>query len=214
MLSCPKVPTAPTAPKPPTVKIYFDYKSPYAYLALEPALKLISDFGVQLDWLPYLLRIKGKGERSIYSEWKVRYSYQDARRLANRRGGFSIRGPRKVYDSTAALIGGLYAAEQGDFVTYSREVFAGFFDHRLEIDQLHQVSALLQALGFDAQDFAEFAATRGAQLLDQAIESGQEDEIFGVPTFVFEGEKFWGGDRIWLLRERLEAHGTSATARS
>ena len=27
---------------------------------------------------------------------------------------------------------------------------------------------------------------------------------FGVPTFVFEGELFWGGDRISLLRERLD----------
>ena len=194
------------------VKVYFDYKSPYAYLAFEPALKLIEDFDVRLRWLPYLLRIKGKGERSIYSEWKVRYSYQDARRLANRRGGFPIRGPRKVYDSTAALLGGLYAAEQDAFVPYSREAFARFFDHRLEIDSLQAVSALLQALGFDAEDFREFAATRGAEQLHEAIESGHDDHVFGVPTFVFNGEKFWGGDRLWLLKERLGAHGTNAKA--
>jgi len=31
--------------------------------------------------------------------------------------------------------------------------------------------------------------------------------FFGVPTFVFDGELFWGGDRIGLLRERLDEKG-------
>ena len=31
--------------------------------------------------------------------------------------------------------------------------------------------------------------------------------VFGVPTFVFDGELFWGGDRIGLLRERLDEKG-------
>ena len=91
------------------LKLYFDYKSPFAYLAVEPALDLERRYRVQLRWIPYLLRIKGTGERSVYSEWKVRYSYLDARRWANRRGGFPIRGPRKVYDSRPALVGACVA---------------------------------------------------------------------------------------------------------
>jgi 2-hydroxychromene-2-carboxylate isomerase len=31
--------------------------------------------------------------------------------------------------------------------------------------------------------------------------------VFGVPMFVFDGELFWGGDRIGLLRERLDEKG-------
>ena len=185
------------------VKVYFDYKSPFAYLAFEPALELAQDFEVHLRWIPYLLRIKGKGERSVYSEWKVRYSYLDARRLANKRGGFPLRGPRKVYDSTPSLLGGLYAEEQDKFVEYSREAFSRFFDHRFEVDQMDQVSALVAELGMDSQNFAEFAAGRGMELLDLAIEEGQQDRVFGVPMFVLEDEQFWGNDRIWLLRERL-----------
>ena len=87
------------------LKVYFDYKSPFTYLAMEPAFALPQRFDVQLRFLPFALRIKGPGERSIYSEWKARYSYLDARRWANRRGGFRIRGPRKIYDSSPALIG-------------------------------------------------------------------------------------------------------------
>ena len=68
------------------LKLYFDYKSPFAFLAVEPSFALAERFRVEDRWIPYLLRIKGKGERSIYSEWKARYSYMDARRWANPSG--------------------------------------------------------------------------------------------------------------------------------
>jgi 2-hydroxychromene-2-carboxylate isomerase len=57
-----------------TIKLYFDYKSPFAFLAMQPAFDLPDRFRVEVRWIPYLLRIKGKGERSLYSEWKARYS--------------------------------------------------------------------------------------------------------------------------------------------
>src|ERR1700678_3716514 len=86
-------------------KMYSDYKSPFAYLAFDPAFALEQRFRIRLRWIPFQLRIKGKGERSLYSEHKARYSYLDARRWAKPRG-LIIRGPLKVYDTTPALIGG------------------------------------------------------------------------------------------------------------
>jgi len=50
------------------VKLYFDYKSPFAYLAMAPAFALPGRYAIELRWIPYQLRIKGKGERSVYSE--------------------------------------------------------------------------------------------------------------------------------------------------
>src|SRR5947207_14027494 len=44
-------------PEPRTVTVYIDYKSPYAYLAKDPADELARDFPVRLDWLPYRLDI-------------------------------------------------------------------------------------------------------------------------------------------------------------
>ena len=37
--------------------VYIDYKSPYAYLAIQPTLTLQRDFNVSLQWLPYTLDI-------------------------------------------------------------------------------------------------------------------------------------------------------------
>src|SRR5262249_862412 len=122
------------------IKMYSDYKSPYAYLAFEPARELAEKHGVRLRWIPFQLRVQGKGERSTSSEFKVRYSYMDARRWANKRGGIVLKGPLKIYDSTAALIGGLFADLHGKLLDYSRDVYAAFFRRELEIDQPEAIS--------------------------------------------------------------------------
>ncbi len=188
------------------VKLYFDYKSPFAYLAAEPALALPERFDVALRWRPFQLRIKGRGERSE-SEWKVRCSYMDARRFANRRGGFTIRGPKKVYDSTAALIGGLFAEREGIFREYTLAAFARFFEHRLELDDPAAIAALIAELGSDGGAYLAWSSREGAERLQASINEAHEDRVFGVPIFVLRGELFWGHDRLPLLEERLREYG-------
>src|SRR4029453_8547499 len=95
------------------LKLYYDYKSPFTYLVAEPALALPERFAVGVRWIPFVLRLKGPGQRSIYSDWKARYSYMDARRAANRRGGFRIMGPPKIYDSGPALGGARFSGTRG-----------------------------------------------------------------------------------------------------
>jgi 2-hydroxychromene-2-carboxylate isomerase len=189
------------------VKLYFDYKSPFAYLAAEPAFALPQTYQVAVRWIPFTLRIKGRGERSQYSEWKARYSYLDARRWANRRGGFAIRGPRKVYDTAPALIGGLFAQRAGVFREYTLRAYARFFEHRLELDLADEIAALLAECGASAEAYREFLAGEGPALLDACIEEAHADHVFGVPLFLFRGEPFWGNDRMLLLEERLRAAG-------
>src|SRR5258706_2322658 len=90
------------------VKMYSDFKSPYAFLAFDPGMALGQRFYVRVRWIPFQLRVKGKGERSAYSEYKVKYSYLDARRWAKPRGLW-IRGPLKVYDTTPSAIRGVFS---------------------------------------------------------------------------------------------------------
>src|SRR5262249_49401240 len=52
------------------VKMYSDFKSPSAYLAFDPGMALGGRFDVRVRWIPFQLRVKGKGERSVYSEYK------------------------------------------------------------------------------------------------------------------------------------------------
>src|SRR5208283_4851494 len=124
------------------IKMYSDYKSPFAYLAFDPGFALEERYQVRVRWIPFQLRIKGKGERSVYSEYKVKYSYLDARRWAKPRGIY-IKGPKKIYDTTPALIGGLFAARHDRLLDYSRKVYESFFRGELEADQPEPIAQII-----------------------------------------------------------------------
>jgi 2-hydroxychromene-2-carboxylate isomerase len=188
------------------VKMYSDYKSPFAYLAFDPAFALEERFRIRLRWIPFQLRIKGKGERSLYSEHKARYSYLDARRWAKPRG-LVIRGPLKVYDTTPALIGGLFANQQGRLLDYSRRVYELFFKRELEADQPEAVAGVIASLGMSADDYRKYLAGDGALAYQRAQDEAAADHVFGVPLFLFEGEPFWGHDRLPILEDRLAEAG-------
>src|SRR6202047_4657459 len=130
-----------------TVKMYSDFKSPYAYLAFDPAMALPERFDVEVRWIPFQLRLKGKDERSRYSEYKVKYSYMDARRWANMRGGLMIRGPLKIFDTTPALIGGLYAEKHGKLRAYGNKVFDLFFKREFAADEADAVAPVIESIG-------------------------------------------------------------------
>jgi 2-hydroxychromene-2-carboxylate isomerase len=188
------------------VKMYSDYKSPYAYLAFDPAFALQQRYRLRVRWIPFQLRIKGPGERSVYSEYKAKYSYLDARRWAKARG-LIIRGPRKVYDTTPALIGGLFADAHGRLLDYSRKVFDLFFRRELELDQSEAIAGIIAMLGLSADEYRSYLAGEGLRALKQAEQEAEADHVFGVPTFLFEGEPFWGHDRLALLEARLSEAG-------
>src|SRR5580698_4873913 len=195
------------------VKMYSDYKSPYAYLAFDPAFDLERRFRIRLRWIPFQLRIKGKGERSQYSEYKARYSYLDARRWAKPRG-LLIRGPLKIFDTRPALIGGLYAETQGRLIDYSRKAFELFFRREFEADQPDAVVTLIENLGMSGEAFRAYLTRAGAEAYEQAQVQAAADNIFGVPIFVFEREPFWGHDRIPVLEERLTEAGLALSPAS
>ncbi len=198
--------------KPAEVKMYSDYKSPYAFLAFDPAYELEDRYNVRIKWRPFQLRLKGKGQRSIYSEWKVKYSYMDARRNANiLHGGKMLRGPLKIFDTTPALIGGLFAEKHGKLREYSREVFEGFFKRELATDEADAIAEVITALGLSADDYRAYLTGEGAQDYERALDEAVEDQIFGVPLFLYEGEQFWGHDRLWLLEHRLQEAGLAKT---
>jgi 2-hydroxychromene-2-carboxylate isomerase len=190
----------------PDVKMYSDFKSPYAYLAFDPGMALGQRFNVRIRWIPFQLRVKGKGERSVYSEYKVKYSYMDARRWAKPRGLW-IRGPLKIYDTTPAAIGGLFAEQQGRFLDYGHAAFKKFFLREFEADQPEAVAQLIADLGLSAQDYLDYFAGEGRAAYERCQEEAAADHVFGVPFFLFAGEPFWGYDRMPLLEQRLAEAG-------
>jgi 2-hydroxychromene-2-carboxylate isomerase len=188
------------------VKMYSDFKSPFAYLAFEPGLALEQRYQVKVSWKPFQLRIKDKGQRSLYSEYKTKYSYLDARRSAKARG-LVIRSQLKVYDTRVALIGGLFAQKHGQLLPFNLKVYELFWKRELIPDDADQVAKLVASFGLSADEYREYLEGAGAVEYDGLQEEAAADHIFGVPIFVFENEPFWGYDRIPMLEERLAKAG-------
>jgi 2-hydroxychromene-2-carboxylate isomerase len=204
--------------EPRTVTVYSDYKSPYAYLAKDLAYELERDFPVRLDWLPYVLDIPSflgsarvDGDRQVIEEarnahqWRrVRYSYMDCRRQANKRG-LVIRGPQKIWDSTLAACGMLWAKRQGDAVLrrYHDIVFERFWKRELDIENPEIIGAVLAEAGAEEAGFAAYVAEEGPREVEEICRAAETTGVFGVPTFVIDGELFWGREHLPDIRAML-----------
>ncbi len=60
-------------------------------------------------------------------------------------------------------------------------------------------------------EYREYLAGEGARAYEAAQEEAAADHVFGVPLFIFDGEPFWGHDRIPVLEERLTAAGLAVS---
>ena len=192
---------------PPELTVYIDVKSPYAYLAIAPTRALAAEFGIEPVWKPYTLEIPeflGAVETRNEHQWRrVRYSYMDARRLANQ-VGLTVRGPQKIFDSSIVHIGMLRAQDHDRFEAYIDRVFERFWKRELEIEDPAVIAAVLEEAGVPAADFADWAEDEGRRRHDANQREAEELGVFGVPSYLYREELFWGGERLAMLRERIE----------
>ena len=84
--------------------------------------------------------------RSAHNWRKVRYSYMDARRLANR-VGLTIRGPQKIFDTRMASIALMFARGKPGFDRFVDLGFERFFKRELDIENEQVMTALREEAG-------------------------------------------------------------------
>ncbi|CAF4791146.1 unnamed protein product, partial [Rotaria socialis] len=119
------------------IKFYYDFKSPFTYLALEPALQLEKDYPVQIRFIPRSFHTQQSFggnliERNRLHVNKVQYLDLDCQRFAKERG-LIIREPKHSFDSSMSLIAGLYADKHQFFHAFASRTFELFFKRQLNI---------------------------------------------------------------------------------
>lgn len=214
-----------------TLTVYVDLKSPYAYLALAPTRALARERGVAIDWLPYVLDIPSylgsarldpasgaliESARTDAQWRKVRYAYMDVRRQANR-AGLVIRGTQKIWNTELASVALLHAKrvapERVDALLDA--LFPPFWRRELDAESRAALEAKLREAGVDAAGFAAYAAGEGRAALAAAMDEAHARGVFGVPSYLWRGELFWGREHLALLAERMaaDAAGRAPAAR-
>jgi 2-hydroxychromene-2-carboxylate isomerase len=217
MCAAPFSPLNSTAP----LIIYIDYKSPYAYLAKDPTYAIEDELGIEVDWRPFTLDIPSylgsarldhqgqlvESQRSERQWTVVRYSYRDIRRYAALRG-LITRGTSKIWNSSLAAIGMLWAKRQDRAVLrrYSGLIYERFWKRELDIEDLAVIEGVLKQAGAQTQGFQAYAAGEGLTLHNEIQRAAFDAGIFGVPTYIVNGEIFFGREHLsrirWMLSGR------------
>jgi 2-hydroxychromene-2-carboxylate isomerase len=203
----------------PTLTVYTDYKSPYAFLANGRVHALAEKTGARIDWRPYVLDVPSylgsatvdaagtvlAASRNAHQWRRIRYMFMDCRRQASKQG-LVLRGTRKIWNSAPAAAGMLFAQQAGDavFRDYHDTIFERFWKRELDIEDIDTLAAVLTAAGADGEAFPAFLPTGLARVADLG-KAAEADGVFGVPTFILDGEMFWGGEHLPDIFERLTA---------
>jgi 2-hydroxychromene-2-carboxylate isomerase len=204
--------------------VYVDYKSPYAYVAVAPTYELAEALGIEIDWRPLTLdipsfggsaRLDARGQvaesRRSAAQWSmIRYAYLDARRYGALRGRV-VRGTVKIWDTTLAGMGLLWAKAQSDSILrrYTETTYERFWKRELDVEDVAVVEGVLREAGAGVAGFRDHVAgpARAEYEAQQAriFDAG----VFGVPGYVVEGEYYWGREHLprirWILGGRSGA---------
>ena len=208
------------------VDCFWSFRSPYSYLATGRMVQLVREWDIELavrPVLPLAIRTPEFFERA-HPLWPL-YLLRDTSRLAEWLGiPFSWPRPDPVvqefpsrrvaaeqpYIHRLTRLG-LEAVERGRGLPFIAEVSHLIWSG--EVEGWHEGSHLADAArraGLDLADMDE-AITADPARYDAVLERNQADleaaGHWGVPTFVFQGEPFFGQDRIELLVWRLRQHG-------
>ena len=182
---------------------FFNFRSPYCYLASIKMWAIEDDHGGRIVMRP----LGGWAGRSApeRAKKKLPISRQDVRRWA-RRMQIPITPPPVTTDPTSAARVALLAIEQGKLRPYTVAVMHAEWAQGLDIGDPEVLVAAAVSAGLEAADVRAAMDDPARQaVLDLNAASADELGIFGVPTFVVGDEIFWGQDRLDFVTEHLDA---------
>ena len=185
------------------IEFYFDFSSPYGFLASEKIEALAAKHGRVVDWHPILLGVvfKQTGASPLTQvPLKGDYSRRDMVRSAGFHGVSGFRMPSTFPIATQAPARIVLWARERDTELAAKTVHAlyrAFFVDDIDISNADNAAAAAAKSGADA------AAARAA-VDDPAIKEALKREneramgkgVFGSPFIIVDGEPFWGVDHL------------------
>ncbi|MBK9117917.1 MAG: 2-hydroxychromene-2-carboxylate isomerase [Betaproteobacteria bacterium] len=193
------------------LQFFFDFSSPYGYLAAQKIDALAAQHGRTVDWRPMLLGVVFKqtgGAPLTEVPVKGPYSKHDFARSA-RFHGIEFRMPPVFPIPAQAPARIVLWAKQGNAAgaaQVAKALYRAYFVDGLDISQPDVAAEVAGRAGFDA------AAARAAvddpaikDALRREVEAAIAAGVFGSPFVIVDGEPFWGMDRFdqlerWLAR--------------
>ena len=183
------------------VKLFFNFRSPYCYIASKTLFAIYDDFHANLVWRP----LGGWSGRSSPERAKVKVplTRQDVRRITGKMG-IPMTPPPITTDPTIAGAASLLAEERGVLREWIVEVMRAEWADGKDIGEEQVLLQVGEQIGLSADELTT-AFTDEARLsqLETNWEEAQEMGLIGVPSFQVGEELFWGADRIEYVLDHL-----------
>mgnify|MGYP001088030234 CR=1 FL=1 len=193
------------------IEFYFDFPSPYSYLATTQFTALTAKTGAEIVYRPFrvlpLMKMVGNTPTTVECKNKGKYAFADVGRWAARYKVPFQRNPNmRGIDYAALGRGALVAIEQGRGAEYVTTLYRAIWAGDLNITERPVLAGLLDSAGFDGEALLKKAeAPEYAAQLDKATEAAAERGVFGTPTFFVGDQMFFGNDRLDFLTEAAKA---------
>jgi len=200
-----------------TIDFYFDFSSPYGYLASTRIESIASKHNRVVQWSPILLgavfKVSGQAPLTSYP-LKGDYALKDFDRAA--------REHNTPYKHPDVFPVGAVAASRAccwlkastdkkaseQITPFVHGIFKAYYVDGRNISEADEVLAVAKSVGIDAEALATGIAEQTIKdALRIDIENAMKLGVFGSPTTVVDGELFWGSDRLEQIDRWLERGG-------
>lgn len=189
---------------------YFDFISPFAYVGSVAIERLGVRLRREVEWRPVLigvtiLKIMGmKPLREI--PLKGPYLARDLQRLSQwfdvPLHPHGLTGVNPVIPSRAFLW--LMVNDPCHAKPFAQEAFARLWTRSIDISSIDTVVEIALHAGADGERLRSHLLDGGmGNQLRQSVEQAVSLGVFGVPSFIADGEMFWGNDHLWMLEHWL-----------
>ncbi len=199
------------------VAFYFDFGSPYSYLAYKELPRVAARTGATIVWQPVLLGgvFKATGNHSpMEIPAKSAWSNGDIRRWAERYDVPFRYNPHFPINTLALMRGAIgyqRKSQGGDaggndskFHRYVAAIFSAMWEQGRNLNDPNEIGKVLVAAGFDPREaLAMLDDPEVKAELKRVTEEAVARGIFGAPSFIVDGELFWGNDRLLFVEEQL-----------
>ena len=191
------------------LEFYFDFSSPYGYLAAERVDELAAKYGRKVKWRPVLLGVifKATGAAPLTSvPFKGEYSKLDFVRSA-RFMGIPYNPPTRFPLPTQVAARAYYWLHDHNCAmarAFAKAVYRAFFVDDRDISNPDVVMEIAADVGADRTALS--VAVESPEIKDRLkseVAMALEKGVFGSPYIVCDGEPFFGADRLPQLEARL-----------
>lgn len=193
------------------IDFYYDFSSPNAYFAAFLLPPLAARYGARIEWRPIFLGglFKALGAPQtpgMTSPAKARHGLRDQERWSAKYKipfRFASRFPLNTVKPLRIALA--LKSDGVDLQAYTQAVYRAYWVEDRDISDDTELARICAALDLDGASLVARASDPALKsALKEATDSALQQQVFGVPTFVVEGELFFGKDRLAFLEDALK----------